>query len=331
MRACLCCHDENSRTFAAREMMFGFREEFRYEECLGCGCLELLDVPTDLGRYYPPGYYSFRAPDIRLQFPDSGWRRWVQLRRNAGQILGRSPIGVLLACLRPRPDFSDLASYFRHARGVTFGSPILDVGCGSGALLYRMAAAGFRNLWGVDPYVEQTIDVDGRLKILAGDTTLLHNASFDFIMLHHSLEHMIDQRGALLEIKRLLTPDGTCLIRIPLAGSDPWARYGPDWVELDPPRHICLHTRRSLTRLAQDVGLDVVRIEYDSDAFAYWASELYRQNVPLVDPKSHADRMPHDYFNDEQMRRFQSLATDANSAGCGGRAAFYIRHRKVTS
>lgn len=311
--------------------MFGFREEFRYQECLECGCLMLLDVPPDLGRYYPPHYYSFGTPDAVVERPEPWWRRWAFLQRNSGQILGRPPFGTVLARLRPRPDFDDLTLYFRHVRGMSLDSPILDIGCGSGALLYRMAAAGFSNLCGIDPYLDRKIEVNGRLRILAGDTMSLDEQSFDFIMLNHSLEHMPDQRQALLEIKRLLTPHGTCLIRIPVAGSDPWNRYGADWVELDPPRHLCLHTPRSLKSLAQIVGMTVVRTEYDSDAFAYWASELYRRDICLVDPQSNLHRHSRDYFTPAQMNAFQTQAADANAGGRGGRAAFYLRHCQANS
>jgi ubiquinone/menaquinone biosynthesis C-methylase UbiE len=324
---CWGCEGHRARVFLAREMMFGLRQAFHYHECLDCGCLQLLDVPVDLGRYYPPDYYSFRAPESSTDLPRSRWRRWLYALRNSGQILGEPPLGALLASLRPRPDFAGLAAFIRNTPGISFSSPVLDVGCGSGELLYRMAAAGFTNLCGVDPYLKQGVEVDQRLRIVASDTAALESNSFELIMLHHSLEHMVDQRQALSEIKRLLTSQGTCLIRVPLAGSDPWMRYGADWVELDPPRHICLHTPHSLKLLAQSVGMEVVQVEFDSDAFAYWASELYRRDIPLVDPQRRASGFPRDFFSEEQMNRFQMLAADANASGRGGRAAFYLRHR----
>ena len=40
-------------------MMFGLRDQFLYGECESCHSLQLLDLPTDMSRYYPPGYYSF--------------------------------------------------------------------------------------------------------------------------------------------------------------------------------------------------------------------------------------------------------------------------------
>jgi SAM-dependent methyltransferase len=42
------------------------------------------------------------------------------------------------------------AALFAHLPPLSFDAPILDVGCGSGAWLQRLAEAGYLNLWGVD-------------------------------------------------------------------------------------------------------------------------------------------------------------------------------------
>lgn len=41
--------------------MFGFRDEFDYLECDECGCLQLITIPPDLIKYYPPNYYSYQS------------------------------------------------------------------------------------------------------------------------------------------------------------------------------------------------------------------------------------------------------------------------------
>lgn len=86
---------------------------------------------------------------------------------------------------------------------------------------------------------------------------------YDFVMLHHSLEHMSDQFAAFGHLRRLLKPSGKLLVRIPLAGGLAWRRYGVDWVQLDAPRHLYLHTERSIRVLADQTGLKVERVIYD--------------------------------------------------------------------
>lgn len=56
---CAICgnHEENKR-HVAREMMFGYRDEFEYLECSACGRLQNVSVPEGLERYYGDNYYS---------------------------------------------------------------------------------------------------------------------------------------------------------------------------------------------------------------------------------------------------------------------------------
>src|SRR5262245_13065920 len=57
---CRICAGDLSTVHSAREMMLGLRDQFHYGECDGCGSLQLLNVPEDLGRYYPADYYSLQ-------------------------------------------------------------------------------------------------------------------------------------------------------------------------------------------------------------------------------------------------------------------------------
>ena len=41
--------------------MFGIGEEFTYDKCSCCSSLQLRDVPFNLSKYYPEGYYSEKA------------------------------------------------------------------------------------------------------------------------------------------------------------------------------------------------------------------------------------------------------------------------------
>ncbi len=43
--------------------MYGLGGTVQYRECSRCGSLATVEVPDGLGRYYPPGYYSFAMPE----------------------------------------------------------------------------------------------------------------------------------------------------------------------------------------------------------------------------------------------------------------------------
>src|ERR1035437_10617754 len=60
MNCRICQSAEVSLSVVTREMMFGLRDEFTYFECAVCGCVQIQDIPADLGRYYPQNYYSFQ-------------------------------------------------------------------------------------------------------------------------------------------------------------------------------------------------------------------------------------------------------------------------------
>jgi hypothetical protein len=57
----ICGNTENNNVVIAREMMFGFRDEFKYFKCSFCGCLQIVEYPEDLSGYYPETYYSYKS------------------------------------------------------------------------------------------------------------------------------------------------------------------------------------------------------------------------------------------------------------------------------
>jgi len=46
----VCNNEKNNRTYQIREMMYGFKEEFTYFECLKCGCLQIAAIPKNMER-----------------------------------------------------------------------------------------------------------------------------------------------------------------------------------------------------------------------------------------------------------------------------------------
>jgi hypothetical protein len=62
-------------------MLYATREMFTYILCEGCGCLQIAEIPPDLGRFYPSHYYSF-VPVGK----GNAWRRFkdrLEWKRNA--------------------------------------------------------------------------------------------------------------------------------------------------------------------------------------------------------------------------------------------------------
>ena len=62
---CRLCGDEaEHKVFYVKEMFFGTGEEFTYFECDKCQCIQIWEIPENIGKFYGEGYYSFEKPDI---------------------------------------------------------------------------------------------------------------------------------------------------------------------------------------------------------------------------------------------------------------------------
>lgn len=60
MNKCRICGCEaDAKRYDAIEMMNGTRERFTYFECPECHCLQIDNIPDDLGRFYGSDYYSY--------------------------------------------------------------------------------------------------------------------------------------------------------------------------------------------------------------------------------------------------------------------------------
>ncbi len=296
-------------------MMFGFEDQFEYIECSECGCLQIMQLPADLSKYYPAEYYSFST------LKEHGALKRFFKRRRAAYALGKGNfIGRLAA---GRYGIPPMVNWIKRA-GVDLNDPVLDVGCGNGALLLEMSASGFSNLTGVDPYIERDLHYKSGVRVLKRTLQELDD-SWDLIMLHHSFEHVLQPLQTLRDIHRILNHGRYALIRIPVAGSEVWRMYGADWVQLDAPRHLFLHTRKSVEIMAVEVGFAVSDIVYDSTAFQFWGSEQYRRGIPLRDNRSYAVDPQRSIFTQADIRAFEADARSLNEKEKGDQACFYLR------
>lgn len=308
---CRLCGGPVGLAFEASERMLGLGGKFRYVECEACASLQIEAIPASLEPYYAAGYYtatrsrSRRRPGFLI-----GLRRgWSRIRLRRGRL-------------------ARLVSGRRYARfdwlrrtGTRLDDPILDVGCGSGRLLENLAHDGFTNLTGIDPRgPAESASREGLRFRREGPEE--HIGRYRLVMAHHSFEHMRDPGRAFEAMAGLVEPGGTLLLRVPVA--DSWARrhYGPDWVQLDAPRHLHLPTRKAIEVLSRRAGLRVMHVVDDSGPFQIWGSELYRRGGSL---SKRRDRPGRSAVSLWARLRARWQARRLSRAGLGDQACFYLR------
>lgn len=323
----ICGAVDNHPAFVGREMMFGTREEFQYFQCKSCDCLQIADIPQDLGRFYPPNYYSLTATNSNRISP---LRDLLLKQRFRNAVFGRGyKLNQLLSNFIKMPGLRvdtvlPAAEVLQEAGIRNFSARFLDIGCGSWSQwLADLRTMGFRHLVGADPFISSDVNSNG-ITIFKRQVNEMAG-SFDLITLHHSLEHIPDQEAVLAAACRLLAPNGVILVRIPIVSSYSWRHYGTNWVEMDPPRHLYLHSKGSIQLLAEKAGLNLYSTICDSLELEFYGSEQYQRDIPLTAKNSYWLNHDNQIFTRDEIEGFKNMAHQVNEKDEGGRACFFFR------
>jgi SAM-dependent methyltransferase len=249
------------------EGMHGTGETFTYRECGGCGSLQISAIPADLGSYYDPErYYSLNLNE-RLKNPVlKTWPVRLALRANTGIFL-RSGLGR--------------GKQWARQAGMRPSDHILEIGCGAGEILLRLHLVGFRHLAGADPFIDEDTEVAPGVPVWKRFHSEVEGR-YDWVMLHHSFEHIPDPHATLRSCRNVLREGGKVLIRMPIMGQAAWRRYRTNWVQIDPPRHLIIYTPQGFEAIAKAQGFRVDESFYDSTAFQFWGSESVAAGRPFV-------------------------------------------------
>lgn len=307
-------------------MYFGTRELFEYFICAECDALQIVNVldGEELERFYPPDYYSYNVPAAPKV------RRWLTTQQDRFELhTGGRLVGTLITALSPSlrsivlaHDASGDVIKMLGQLNLDRDARILDVGCGGGALLDRLARAGFTNLSGADPFIAadgQTPEGVPLLKRFLSEVP----GEFDLIMFNHSLEHVPDPVAALEAAYEKLAVGGSCLVRLPTTSSEAWAIYRSDWVNIDAPRHTVIPSRQGMALAADTVGLRVDKTFDDSTFFQFIGSEAYKRDIALTDPKIFWKILR--IFGPKQIWDWQKRAESLNRQGRGDWTGFVLR------
>lgn len=270
----ICGAESNHKEYRVKEMFFGTAEEFNYFECENCQCLQITEIPDNLGDYYGNNYYSFSVPKL----PE----------------------------VKPKE--------INETR-------ILDVGCGAGKWLLEQYESGHVNLFGCDPFIEEDISYESCIHIKKCTIHDMHG-TFDLIRLGDSFEHVTDPYETLVSVKRLMSDTGMCVISMPLFPNAAYDICGVNWYEWDAPRHLFLHSRKSMEYLCNKAGLRIEEVICNASGGQFISSLLYQRGVPLVEQ---TEEVIHKHFTHDELQKFAEYTDALNAKGYGDHAVFVIK------
>jgi len=244
----------------------------------------------------------------------------------------------ICSCLQIDKVPENLGEYYNNSTYYSFGKPdgskmdieektknrILDVGCGAGAFLCQLYREGHVNLTGCDPYLEDDIEYENGVKIYA-KTIHEMEGEYDVIYMMDSFEHVLDPHEVFESVHRLLAPQGLFFLRLPVFPNIAYDMFGADWYQLDAPRHICLHSTKSLDVLAQKHNFVLAESKWTSGGWMIERSYMYKKDIPFWEQ---TEEMFDNFFPPEVHKEIIKNAAVANENKYGDHADFiYYKKR----
>jgi SAM-dependent methyltransferase len=208
--------------------------EWQIIACTTCGTGVLSPYPksTEISSFYRDLFYTDDGKRFR------GWMETIRRRLAAIR-------GARLNKLMPK-----------HGR-------LLDFGSGAGHFAAAQAKVGW-NVQSVDPYSAASTHA-AFCRITGESFELLYpDHYFDAVTLWYVIEHLQNPRAAIAEFNRVLKPGGLLVLAQQDFASLQAKIFGPNWLYLDPPRHLWQFTSNSLLTLAKELGFDRIHTSWAS-------------------------------------------------------------------
>ncbi len=251
--SCLLCNsDKHTVLFQQRDLFHNGNDIFSIRECSQCGLVFLSPRPdmNELMQFYPESYVAYTVPTTEKQ-----------LFKKADRSYG----------LRKRLKFVEK---------FVSGGRILDVGCATGAFLQQIQASTNAKweLFGVEPneYAANIARKVSGCNIYVGmlEAAEYPDNFFDVVTMWDVLEHVYNPVTTLIEIVRILKPNGVVIFSIPNLNSWDAGLFGKYWVGYDAPRHMHTFGDKTLKLLLNRVKLTEVGRACVAGSYFYFVSSI---------------------------------------------------------
>ncbi|MBQ0735358.1 class I SAM-dependent methyltransferase [Aquimarina celericrescens] len=154
---------------------------------------------------------------------------------------------------------------------------LLDIGAGTGDFLVEAKKWGW-NIFGTEPNSQAKKLAEQKEIGLASETSNYQNQKFDVITMWHVLEHVPNLQNQIIELRRLLKPNGHLIIAVPNFKSYDAKYYNSFWAAYDVPRHLWHFSKKSIQKLfsEKDIKLEkTLPMKFDS-FYVSLLSEKYK-------------------------------------------------------
>ena len=313
MKCPICNNTEKNQSYTVKELQQGFREEFEYIECGNCGCLFIKEIPEDISKYYDINYAPHNHEStMKDKILEKIYSMYIANNKLIKLIQGDN--------VTPTTKFWNSLS----EKGLmTKNSSILDIGCGDGKFLHTLKSGGFKDLTGMDLFIDEENMQEG-IKIFQSSLEDFNpGRKYDVITSNHSFEHMDNQLENLKCFERLVKHDGVIVIRIPVKSQPIWDKYGVNWYQIDAPRHFFLHTVESFKILCSKTNLIIEDIIFDSYENNLINNEKYVQDISMRDPEWETFKL-----DDETTKKLKEEIITLNENNQGDQAIFVLKLKK---
>ncbi len=238
MTACPLCGGNATPHFATRDRNRGLSDEvFRYDRCERCETIFLVNVPADLGRFYPSEYYVLPSAEQLEQLRSA--------ERHKLALVGAGGSGRLV-----------------------------EIGPGAGGFAYAARRAGYDvTAVEMDARAAEHVRTVAGVDVVRSDvphTALDALPPSRAIALWHVMEHLPDPWACLEAAARNLEPGGTLVIAMPNPDSFQLRVLGARWAHIDAPRHLFLIPAKTLLERAAGLGLECATLTARDRGGLYW-------------------------------------------------------------
>lgn len=282
----LCGSRDSTFLFNARDRLHGIGDIFTYVQCKECGLVYMNPqvVPEDIEKLYPADYHPHS-----ITKKGTGFRiRSLQNRIITIPVIGHLVKGMM--------NVKIVAPIYRR---LNQQSRILDIGCGTGSFLNTVRTETGCKVYGADISEAAVREAKSSFDLDMFKGTIIEapfpNAYFDIITAWWCLEHIPDPHATVARISSLLKHNGYCIMGVPNFSSFYAKHFKDKWYHLDCPRHLCIWTPYTITRLLEKHDLLVTRIIYDKTPWGLLGSLQYLLYGDEINPK-YRNRLRHSFL-----------------------------------